>query len=239
MAGYSKQWEFLKEKHANHQLSHAYIFSGQDIESLKKFAADFIAHIACKFPDVMTVRSADSKSSVTNEKDMLEITIEQIRGVQQFLAYKSYHGGYKAVIIENAERMNRDAQDSFLKNLEEPKGNTLIILLSPTPEILLPTISSRCQAIKFFAPRSLGEVGLGSELLKIIQADLAEKFQYAKNANLDGGEFEKILQELQHYWRKDIARNANILKLALDLESQVKISNINKKLALEILLLET
>ncbi len=233
---YEKQFNFLKQKFEVGKLGHAYILSGKDAESLKTFANDFAKFINCQFPDVITVRSADSKSSLTNEKDMMEIVIDQIRDVQNFLAYKSYYGGYKTVIMENAERMNTDAADCFLKNLEEPKGQTLIFLISAKPELLRLTISSRCQVIKFNGVSKMAE--LPQDLQNILGGDLAEKFLYAKNAKLEGENFENILQALQNYWRKDIVKHKNVLKLALDLERQSQASNVNKKLALEVLLLE-
>ncbi|OGZ65885.1 MAG: hypothetical protein A3C50_00785 [Candidatus Staskawiczbacteria bacterium RIFCSPHIGHO2_02_FULL_43_16] len=235
-----KQWDFLKGKFEAGQLGHAYIFSGQDVESLKKFANNFATFINCKFPDVFIVKSENSKSSLKDGEDKQEIDVALIRETQHFLSYKSYYGGYKTVIIENAERMNLEAQNCFLKNLEEPKGDTLIILLSSKPEMLLSTIFSRCQQIKFFSPvvRTALLPGSDQELLQVIEGDLAQKFKYAKNANLEGGGFENILYALQNYGRKDIGKYWKVLKLALDLERQVMTYNLNKKLALEIILLE-
>jgi len=234
---YEKQFQFLKGKFEAGQLSHAYVFSGQDMESLKRFADDFVKIIDCKFPDIFLVKSQNSKSSLKDGEDKQEIDISLIREAQHFLSYKSYYSGYKTVVIEHAERMNIEAQNCFLKNLEEPKGKTLIVLLSSKPETLLPTIFSRCQQIKFQGEADKVEVP--AALMNVLNQDLAEKFKYAKAANLEGGGFENILRALQHYWRKDIGRNQNVLKLALDLEKKVQTSNLNKKLALEILLLET
>ena len=233
---YQKQFQFLKQKDEAGKLGHAYILAGRDVQGLKKFTADFVAHINCKFPDVMTVRSADSKSSRDNERDMQEITIEQIRDVQNFLAYKSYYGGYKTVIIEQAERMNTDAADCFLKNLEEPKGQTIIFLICAKPELLRPTIASRCQTVNFLGQAPA--ITENTELMRVIQGDLAEKFKYAKAVNLDGENFQNILYALAHHFRSlDLVKHQNILKTILDLERQDQISNLNKKLALEVLLL--
>lgn len=233
---HQKQFEFLKNKFEAGQLSHAYIFSGADVEGLRKFADDFAEHINCKFPDVFVVKSENSKSSLKDDVDKQEIDITLIREAQHFLSYKSYHGGYKTVIIENAERMNIDAADCFLKNLEEPKGQTLIVLFSSKPEMLLPTIFSRCQVLKFSGAPNVAE--LPQNLKNVLEGDLAEKFKYTKTANLEGGGFENILHALQSHWRKDVAKHQHVLKLALDLEHRAQTSNLNKKLALEILLLE-
>jgi DNA polymerase III subunit delta' len=62
---------------------------------------------------------------------------------------KTVLGRGKVFVIEQAELMNAQAQNAMLKTLEEPAGRTLIILLTDQPEILLPTIRSRCQLVRF------------------------------------------------------------------------------------------
>ena len=184
---------------------------------------------------------------------MMEIDIGQIRNVQSFLSYTSYYGGYKVVIIEHAERMNIESQHCFLKSLEEPKGKTLIILLCDKPDMVLPTISSRCQTITFFT-KNLRDIQLPKELENVIHADLAEKFKYAKGVNLEGDYFNQMLDGLQQYFRNlllgkigvakaeendySIEKLQKIITLLQSLSYQAKIYNINKKLALELLLME-
>ncbi|WP_457621766.1 DNA polymerase III subunit [Persephonella sp.] len=82
--------------------------------------------------------------SPENEK---EIKIDQIRDIINFLKLKTKNG--KVVIIEKAEKMNRESSNALLKTLEEPPENTLIILTTSNQNALLPTIVSRCQKIKF------------------------------------------------------------------------------------------
>jgi DNA polymerase III delta prime subunit len=64
---------------------------------------------------------------------------------------KAAMGRGKVFVIEQAELMNAQAQNSLLKTLEEPAGRTLIILLTDQPGALLPTIRSRCQLVRFAA----------------------------------------------------------------------------------------
>ncbi len=63
------------------------------------------------------------------------------------LKTKLGHG--KVFVIEQAEYMSHEAQNALLKTLEEPQGQTLIILLTDKPTELLPTIHSRCQMVRF------------------------------------------------------------------------------------------
>lgn len=171
MIGHQKQWDFLKNKFESGKLGHAYLFSGESQLGKRTFAKEFVKLINCqekkekpcqkcqnckmiegeRFPDLFTIKNNGQ-----------EITIDKAREAQNFLSYKSYYGSFKSVIIDEAEKMNQEAQSCFLKTVEEPKGKTIIIFVSLRPEALLPTIFSRCQPIKFFLARK----GLIEDYLK-------------------------------------------------------------------------
>jgi len=88
------------------------------------------------------------KSSPTAREAVLKI--DEIRELQKKLLYLPYEGNTKVAIINNAECMNSQAANSFLKTLEEPPTKTLIILIASNPHQLLPTVVSRCQGIRFY-----------------------------------------------------------------------------------------
>ena len=67
--------------------------------------------------------------------------------VARKLSYKPYESEYKVMIIFGAEKMNETFSNKVLKILEEPPGDTIFMLISDTPEKILPTINSRCQQI--------------------------------------------------------------------------------------------
>ena len=232
--GHKKQWEFLEKKFETDQLSHAYLFAGAKEIGKRTFAIELAKLINCQqkgkvpcqkcvncqmiekgnFPDLLIIKSANSASSIKNKKDGLEIEIGQIREAQNFLSYKSYYGSYKIVIVDDAERMNVEAQDCFLKNLEEPKGRTLIVLVSSKPDILLPTIASRCQTLKFLRPKDLPEnsekIKKHQEILKdlvpVINSDLSEKFKYAKSIDFEEQDINEILEVTQKYLRYQLLK---------------------------------
>lgn len=269
-SNHQKQWEFLKNKFETGNFSHAYLFSGQDSTVLKLFSKEFVKFISKSiagsdlaiergsFPDLLVVKSENSESSLKNEKDMMEIDVGQIRGVQSFLSYKSYYGGYKSVIIENADRMNTEAQSCLLKSLEEPKGKTLILLISSQSDVLLATIRSRCQLIKFTSggvyESTSQEQQILQGLLNVIDAELAIKFLYAKNINVEGNNLNVILEVLQRYFRSLLLIKLGIIKGEVgsyslekikksvqsieSIKQQVRRTNVNAKLALEVLLME-
>lgn len=77
------------------------------------------------------------------------IKIGQVRELQRKLHYKPLEGRKKVVIIDGAEKLGLAAANALLKTLEEPPPETLIILISTSLSLLLPTIISRCQKIRF------------------------------------------------------------------------------------------
>ena len=76
------------------------------------------------------------------------VTVEEIRRVSRFLSMTSHDGGYRIVIVDPADDMNVNAANALLKNLEEPPARALFILITHSAGSLLPTIRSRCQAVR-------------------------------------------------------------------------------------------
>lgn len=73
------------------------------------------------------------------------IRVDQVRELVDFVAQTAQLGGRKLVLVEPAEAMNLNAANALLKSLEEPSGDTVLLLVSHQPSRLLPTIKSRCQ----------------------------------------------------------------------------------------------
>jgi DNA polymerase-3 subunit delta' len=76
-----------------------------------------------------------------------EIVVAQVRRAIEFLLKTSAEDGWRAVIVDEAEAMNRNAANALLKLLEEPPARCLIVLVSHSPGRLLPTIRSRCRSL--------------------------------------------------------------------------------------------
>jgi DNA polymerase III subunit delta' len=85
-------------------------------------------------------------------EDAQQIKVDQIRELIEALALSSYRGGYKVAVIEDAETLNANGANAFLKTLEEPAGNTLLILIAKPSHRLPATIASRCQRVVLRAP---------------------------------------------------------------------------------------
>jgi len=79
------------------------------------------------------------------------IIVDQIRELRRTVYQTARGDNWKVFLIEEADRMNQSAQNTFLKTLEEPPPKTVLILITPRPGRLLPTIRSRCRTVSFSA----------------------------------------------------------------------------------------
>lgn len=105
------------------------------------------------------------------------ISIEEIRNAQKSLLYTPVEGKFKVLIVQEPEKMSREAENCFLKTLEEPPRNSLIIFLSSEPERLLPTIISRCQRIRF---KRIKEELITERLKRISDMEEEKALHYAR-----------------------------------------------------------
>jgi DNA polymerase-3 subunit delta' len=135
-------FQLLATAHAQDRLAHAYLIAGPAGSGKLALAtrlaglllgtrdADALAH-----PDVHRVEP-ESKSR--------RIVIEQIRDLEHELHMRSLHGGRKIGLLLDADRLQPQAANAFLKTLEEPPAGTHLLLLSAQPDQILETILSRC-----------------------------------------------------------------------------------------------
>jgi DNA polymerase III subunit delta' len=85
-------------------------------------------------------------------EDAQQVKVDQIRSLIEVLALSSYRGGYKVAIVDNAETLNASGANAFLKTLEEPTADTLLMLVAKPSHRLPATIASRCQRLTLKAP---------------------------------------------------------------------------------------
>lgn len=91
--------------------------------------------------------SLNDEISESGKKASQEISISQIRALEDFVNLSAHQGAYKIVVLHPAEAMNVNAANAVLKTLEEPTENLMFILVSHKPQQLLPTIISRCLSL--------------------------------------------------------------------------------------------
>ena len=87
-----------------------------------------------------------------NEKGKLrqDITVEQIRELNQFFTLRPAMAGWRVGVIDALDEMNVSGMNALLKTLEEPPNNALLILISHSTQPILPTIRSRCQVLRLY-----------------------------------------------------------------------------------------
>lgn len=81
------------------------------------------------------------------------VDVDSVRRIAPFMGLKASQGGWRVVIVDDADTMTEEAQNAILKILEEPPAKALLILVTHRPGRLLPTIRSRCRFIRFEAPQ--------------------------------------------------------------------------------------
>jgi DNA polymerase-3 subunit delta' len=158
------------------RLGHAYLFTGHELTELEALARTLAKTLNCENPRVVGYQAVDCCDEcracgqinhdvhpdvfwVRPESKTRVIKIDQItrreksppRVLLDVVTMKPTEGDYKVCIVSAADRMNEAAANSFLKTLEEPPANCVLILLSAEPQRLLDTILSRCLRLKFEA----------------------------------------------------------------------------------------
>ncbi|MCD6402286.1 hypothetical protein J7L36_00305, partial [bacterium] len=143
IVGHQKQWEFLKKSAQLDKISHAYLFSGEEKLGKRTVALKWISFLR-KIP----IKTQDPDLVFVEPQNNI-IQISQIRNLIQRLSLSPMMGSFKIGLLNDAHLMARDAQNALLKILEEPK-RAVLILITSKPEILYPTVVSRCETIKFY-----------------------------------------------------------------------------------------
>ena len=92
------------------------------------------------------------------------ISIEDVRKLQSYCSLSIADGGKRIIIIDTADDLNKSSSNALLKLLEEPPNNTIFLLVSHQPNLLLPTLKSRCQKLSF---SNLDQTDLGAVLTAI------------------------------------------------------------------------
>jgi DNA polymerase-3 subunit delta' len=117
--------------------------------------------------DLLTI---DRRLNEKTKKMQTEIVIDTVHEVGRFLRLTAGEGGWRVVVVDGAEDMNRNAANALLKLLEEPPKRAILLLVSHAPGRLLPTIRSRCRSLNL-GPLEDGEV---ARLLADYAPDLGE-----------------------------------------------------------------
>lgn len=150
--------EMLRTSLANGRAGHAYLITGPDQIGKTTLAVAFAQALNCtgdedglcrsctliaknRFPDVQIIEPEVSG------RGKLTLKIETIRQLQQDLNLTAYEAKVKVAILKRFDAASIGASNAFLKTLEEPPRNVVLILTANDADTLLPTISSRCRVL--------------------------------------------------------------------------------------------
>lgn len=174
---HAQLWHALQAR--RERLPHALLLAGQ--RGLGKFdlAQAFVASLLCEQPQAggqacgeclacgwqaqgnhpdfrllqpEALSDTDTEPEEGKKKNSQQITINQIRALDDFLTVGTHRAGLRIILVHPAEAMNLSTANALLKSLEEPSPETLFLLVSNEPMRLLPTIRSRCQTMLVTPP---------------------------------------------------------------------------------------
>lgn len=94
----------------------------------------------------------DENDSATKKNPSREIRVEQIRALSGWFGTATHRGGWRVAVIYPAQAMNVITANALLKVLEEPPPHTVFLLTTDAPDLLLPTIISRCRRLPLRVP---------------------------------------------------------------------------------------
>lgn len=165
--GYSKILNLFSH-YEEAAFQHAYILVGKESvgkRTLARFVSAKLLNVRedklDQHSDFLYIKRGINQKT---EKEKKDFTIEQARFIKTKLQNSSWTKGFLVIIIDEAEFLNEEASNALLKILEEPPEKSIIFLLTPDEDLLLPTIRSRAQSIYF--PLLSTEV-ISDALLKI------------------------------------------------------------------------
>ncbi|MBN1494102.1 MAG: DNA polymerase III subunit [Candidatus Omnitrophica bacterium] len=210
----------LTNAYAQSTLSTSYLFSGAHGLGKKELALELGCMVncvtetfehGCPCNSCRKIREGIHPDLRILGDDLQErsIKIKDVREAQTWLHFKPYEGTYKILIIRDAERMTTEAQNAFLKTLEEPPAHSIIILTVSNSLLLLPTILSRVteirlrpftsDSIKAHLERQYGLTGEG-DFIAYLSGGSYEKAKMI----VESGVMEERNKILQHFCARTI-----------------------------------
>lgn len=166
LAGHDAAWREWRAALASERMHHAWILAGPAGLGKGAFARAAAAELVAQadihqpepsaHPDIVVLDHLPSNDDEQKKREegkpfqiKRNITIDQIRRMQQRLVTRPTLGDRRAIVVDPADDMEKGAVNALLKSLEEPPVGTYFVLIAHKPGRLLPTIRSRCRILRF------------------------------------------------------------------------------------------
>jgi DNA polymerase III subunit delta' len=198
-------FEHLRRAHKQNRLAHAYLITGPPGSGKEALAAHLASLVnGTPVTDVFSAKAREI-SVARPESKSRRIVIEQIRELEHALQMRAVNGRRKVAIIPDADRLQSAAANAFLKTLEEPPNDSLLLLLSALPEALPDTIVSRCITIPLAPDGQQQSKPDQEKLVKLLQNASGERSWSVQFAYGLAQEFQRVLRAV----REDVKRQTD------------------------------
>ena len=142
----------------NNQMTHAWVFTGPPGSGRSNAAIAFAQGLICPNNSCGTCNECKSAAAGSHpdveiiRTEGLSIKIDEVRELLTRVAWAPSMGGWRVVVMEDADRLTESAANALLKAIEEPGNRTVWLLCAPTLHDVLPTIRSRCRHLQLVTP---------------------------------------------------------------------------------------
>jgi len=188
---------YLQRAEEQNRLAHAYMIAGPPGSGKRDLAAKFAAHLN-KVPVENIFKSASSGVvMIEPESKSRRIVTDQVRTLEHSLQMRGADGRRKVAIISDADRLQPQAANAFLKTLEEPPNHSLLLLLTSLPEALPDTIISRCLMLSLTAPSDRVSSAEEKELLALLCAQSGARDRGVTHAYQSSQGLQRLLHKVR------------------------------------------
>jgi DNA polymerase III subunit delta' len=189
--------EFLRRAYEQNRLAHAYLITGPPGSGKELLAAEVTSLVNGTPAKEVFSSKAREIFIARPESKSRRISIEQIRELEHALQMRSTNSSRKVAIISDADRLGDAAANAFLKTLEEPPKDSLLLLLSALPEALPETILSRCIAIPLASDGEAQSKKEQEKLVKLLQQASRQTTWSIQFAYRLAQEFQQLLRAVR------------------------------------------
>ena len=193
----SGAFEYLSRAHARGRLGHAYLISGPPGSGKRALARDLTNLVSAAKSEDVFASPPPGVFLAEPESKSRRIVIDQVRALEHALQMRSGNGHRKVAIVADADRLQPQAANAFLKTLEEPPNDSLLILLSAMPEVLPDTILSRCVAVPLAAEEERTLSNEEAELVRLLGEVANSKGQGIQPAYQLARGFHRLLAQIR------------------------------------------